>query len=185
MMSIRSLADFNRSSLGGDGDWLTPPPSPPRPQTPGRHDERGMGTFNWPPARTSTWPYTGTFSWPRTPLREYVLDPVRAFADRDAACWRRSAGGMSARLSVRPVSCSEVHHATYLSLAGASGPAGAAARTGERGVLMALPVRTPRSPGGNRTCRETQAKQETDEVIEGSEPGGGPKQPGPVLNSAT
>src|SRR6266704_1639898 len=66
MMSIRSLADFNRSSLGGDGDWLTPPPSPPRPDKPGRHDERGMGTFNWPPARTSTWPYTGTFSWPRT-----------------------------------------------------------------------------------------------------------------------
>src|ERR1700724_1741847 len=66
MMSIRSLADFNRSSLGGDGDWLTPPPSPPRPHKPGRHDERGMGTFNWPLARTSTWPYTGTFSWPRT-----------------------------------------------------------------------------------------------------------------------
>src|SRR5271156_2762114 len=66
MMSIRSLADFNRSSLGGDGDWLTPPPSPPRPHEPGRHDERGMGTFNWPPARTSTWPYTETFSWPRT-----------------------------------------------------------------------------------------------------------------------
>src|SRR6266403_939966 len=66
MMSIRSLADFNRSSLGGDGGWLTPPPSPPRPCKPGRHDERGMGTFNWPPARTSTWPYTGTFSWPRT-----------------------------------------------------------------------------------------------------------------------
>src|SRR5271163_2483268 len=66
MMSIRSLADFNRSSLGGDGDWLTPPPSPLRPDKPGRHDERGMGTFNWPPARTSTWPYTGTFSWPRT-----------------------------------------------------------------------------------------------------------------------
>src|SRR5439155_24057895 len=68
MMSIRSLADFNRSSLGGDGDWLTPPPSPPRPQTPGRHDERGMGTFTWPPARTSTWPYTRTFSRPRTPI---------------------------------------------------------------------------------------------------------------------
>src|SRR5579872_6976289 len=66
MMSIRSLADFNRSSLGGDGDWLTPPPSPLRPDKPGRHDERGMGTSNWPPARTSTWPYTGTFSWPRT-----------------------------------------------------------------------------------------------------------------------
>src|ERR1700722_12251531 len=66
MMSIRSLADFNRSSLGGDGDWLTPPPSPPRPDKPGRHDERGMRTFNWPPARTSTWPYTGTLTWPRT-----------------------------------------------------------------------------------------------------------------------
>src|SRR6266849_1509444 len=73
MMSIRSLAAFNRSSLGGDGDWLTPPPSPPRPHKPGRHDERGMGTFNWPPARTSTWPYTGTFSWPRT-TRE--LEPL-------------------------------------------------------------------------------------------------------------
>src|SRR5580698_2796232 len=70
MMSIRSLADFNRSSLGGDGDWLTPPPSPPRPGKPGRHDERGMRTFNWPPARTSTWPYTGTFSWPRTPPQQ-------------------------------------------------------------------------------------------------------------------
>jgi hypothetical protein len=77
-MSIRSLADFNRSSLGGDGDWLTPPPSPPRPQTPGRHDERGMGTFTWPPARTSTWPYTGTFSWPRTAS----LAPFRAAALR-------------------------------------------------------------------------------------------------------
>src|SRR6266568_2865880 len=66
MMSIRSLADFNRSSLNGDGDWLTPPPSPTKPGKPGRHDERGLGTFNWPPARTSTWPYTGTFSWPRT-----------------------------------------------------------------------------------------------------------------------
>src|SRR6202023_3446186 len=78
MMSIRSLADFNRSSLGGDGDWLTPPPSPPRPGKPGRHGERGMGTFNWPPARTSTWPYTGTFSWPRTLIvRVRFLSPVR------------------------------------------------------------------------------------------------------------
>src|SRR5512133_2445288 len=66
MMSIRSLADFNGSSLGGDSDWLTPPPSPPRPQTPGRHDEQGMGTSNWPPAETFTWPHTGTFSWPWT-----------------------------------------------------------------------------------------------------------------------
>src|SRR5580692_6133896 len=75
MMSIRSLADFNRSSLGGDGDWLTPPPSPPRPDKPGRHDERGMRTFNWPPARTSTWPYTGTFSWPRTGARGKAQGP--------------------------------------------------------------------------------------------------------------
>src|SRR6266436_4852066 len=30
---------------GGDSDWLTPPPSPPGPQTPGRHDERGDGDF--------------------------------------------------------------------------------------------------------------------------------------------
>src|SRR6266567_7603794 len=66
MMSIRSLADFNGSSPGRCGDWLTPPPSPPGPQPPGRHDERGMGTFNWPPAGTTTRPHTGTFSWPRT-----------------------------------------------------------------------------------------------------------------------
>jgi hypothetical protein len=45
MMSIRSLADFNRSSLGGDSDWLTPPPSPPRPHKPGRHGEQGSGDF--------------------------------------------------------------------------------------------------------------------------------------------
>src|SRR5918994_6960666 len=51
---------------GGDSDWLTPPPSPPRAHPPGRHDERGMGTFTWPPARTSTWPPAGTFSWPWT-----------------------------------------------------------------------------------------------------------------------
>src|SRR6185312_3594554 len=76
MMSIRSLADFNRSSLGGDGDWLTPPPSPPRPQTPGRHDERGIRTINWPPARTSTWPYTRTFSRPRTVTTNTVTPPA-------------------------------------------------------------------------------------------------------------
>src|SRR5216683_6708674 len=81
MMSIRSLADFNRSSLGGDGDWLIPPPSPPRPQTPGRHGEQGAGTFNWPPARTSTWPHAGTFSWPRTRL-EVNPQPLR-FPDTD------------------------------------------------------------------------------------------------------
>src|SRR5437764_10683971 len=80
MMSIRSLADFNRSSLGGDSDLLTPPPSPPRPHTPVRHDERGAGTFNWPPARTSTWPHAGTFSWPRTPLLPYLTMSIAAMS---------------------------------------------------------------------------------------------------------
>src|SRR6266540_2771160 len=69
MMSIRSLADFNGSSLGGDSDWLTPPPSPSRAHAPGQHDERGMGTSTWPPARTSSWPPVGTFSWPRTRIQ--------------------------------------------------------------------------------------------------------------------
>ena len=44
---------------GRYGGWLTPPPSPPGPQPPGRHDERGIGTFNWPPAGTFTWPHLG------------------------------------------------------------------------------------------------------------------------------
>jgi hypothetical protein len=30
---------------GRCGDWLAPPPSPPRAQAPGRHDERGGGDF--------------------------------------------------------------------------------------------------------------------------------------------
>src|SRR5579859_5474213 len=59
------------------------------------------------------------------------------------------AGPGCARVSVRrPASVPEAHHATHLSPAGTSGPAGVAARTGERGVLMALPGRTPRSHGG-------------------------------------
>src|SRR5579872_979263 len=90
-----------------------------------------------------------------------------------------------ARVSVwRPASVPEAHHATHLSPAGTSGPAGVAARTGERGVLMALPGRTPRSPGGIASGGKTEAKHGSDEVIDGSEPGRGPKQPGPVLNSA-
>src|SRR6266511_3768802 len=72
MMSIRSLADFNGSSLGGAGDWQTPPPSPSRAHAPGQHDERGMGTFTWPPARTSSWPPARTFSWPRTNLARFL-----------------------------------------------------------------------------------------------------------------
>src|SRR6185295_2093520 len=68
MMSIRSLADFN-GAPGRCGDWLAPPPSPPRAHAPGRHDERGMGTSTWPPAWTYTWPSAGTFPWPRTDVR--------------------------------------------------------------------------------------------------------------------
>src|SRR6266487_6022966 len=118
MMSIRSLADFNGSSLGGDSDWLTPPPSPPRPQTPGRHGERGIGTSNWPPAETFTWPHTGTFSWPRTPdgpiaqledLLQIPPDPgrhldglaVRCHDDAIAAT-KRDDDGHACRLATKP-----------------------------------------------------------------------------------
>src|SRR6266851_7670709 len=76
---------------GRCGDWLTSPPSPPGPQPPGRHDERGMGTFNWPPAETSTRPHTGTFSWPRTyvvcaaiPLMLRIMLAVRLLFARRA-----------------------------------------------------------------------------------------------------
>jgi hypothetical protein len=51
---------------GRCGDWLAPPPSPPRAHAPGRHDERGVGTFIWPPAGTYTWPSAGTLPWPWT-----------------------------------------------------------------------------------------------------------------------
>src|SRR5215212_1288708 len=51
---------------GRSGDWLAPPPSPPRAHAPGRHDERGVGTSIWPPAGTYTWPSAGTFPWPWT-----------------------------------------------------------------------------------------------------------------------
>jgi len=53
---------------GRCGDWLAPPPSPPRGQAPGRHDERGVETSNRPPTGTYTWPSAGTFPWPWTPL---------------------------------------------------------------------------------------------------------------------
>jgi hypothetical protein len=62
-----ATATTDRAAASGRcGDWLAPPPSPPRPQAPGRHHEAGMGTSTWPPARTSTWPPVGTFSRPRT-----------------------------------------------------------------------------------------------------------------------
>src|SRR6266540_2644395 len=80
MMSIRSLADFNGSSLGGAGDWQTPPPSPSRAHAPGQHDERGMGTSTWPPARTSSWPQARTFSWPRTASTPCMRVPLCVFA---------------------------------------------------------------------------------------------------------
>src|SRR5665213_3229805 len=51
---------------GRCGDWLTPPPSPPRPELTVQHDERGVRTFTWPPAGTYTWPPAGTLTWPRT-----------------------------------------------------------------------------------------------------------------------
>ena len=51
-MSIRSLAD-NMELPGRCGDWLAPPPSPPRAHSSARHDERGVGTSTWPPAGTS------------------------------------------------------------------------------------------------------------------------------------
>src|SRR6188472_3866509 len=80
MMSIRSLADFN-GAPGRSGDWLAPPPSPPRAHAPGRHDERGVGTSIWPPAGTYTWPSAGTFPWPWT--------ACAAHADRfDGSEWR-------------------------------------------------------------------------------------------------
>src|SRR6187200_1309441 len=53
---------------GRCGDGSAPPPSPPRAHAPGRHDERGVGTFIWPPAGTYTWPSTRTFPWPWTGL---------------------------------------------------------------------------------------------------------------------
>src|SRR4051812_44483082 len=51
---------------GRCGDWLAPPPSPPRAHAPGRHDEGGVWTSTWPPAGTYTWPSTRIFPWPWT-----------------------------------------------------------------------------------------------------------------------
>ena len=105
MMSIRSLADFNRSSLGGDSDWLIPPPSPPRPQTPGRHDERGMGTFNWPPARTSTWPLRGLSHG----HGQWVKAPPGALTPRRGRCVKRAwvTWGRAARDVIRDAAAGE------------------------------------------------------------------------------
>ena len=49
------------------------PPSPPRPTAPGRHVERRVGTFTWPPPGTYTWPLPGTFPWPGTASRPAEL----------------------------------------------------------------------------------------------------------------
>ena len=43
------------------GDWLAPPPSPLRPQAPGRHDEQRVGTSTWPPTGTSPGHHWGLF----------------------------------------------------------------------------------------------------------------------------
>jgi hypothetical protein len=45
MMSIRFPRRLQWKLPGRCGDWLTPPPSLPGPQLPGRHDEQGMGTL--------------------------------------------------------------------------------------------------------------------------------------------
>src|SRR4051812_17903867 len=68
MMSIPSLAD-NMELPGRCGDWLAPPPSPPRAQSSARHDERGGGDFYMATSGDLTWPPVGTFSWPRTEVR--------------------------------------------------------------------------------------------------------------------
>ena len=73
---------------------MAPPPSPPGPHTPGRHDERGMGTFNWPPAGTCTWPHTGTFSWPRTLV---MAEMCRTDGSAAAARCARDASGHAVR----------------------------------------------------------------------------------------
>src|SRR3954451_18970024 len=65
---------------GRCGDWLAPPPSPPRAHAPGRHDERGVGTFTWPPAGTYTWPSTRTFPWPWTRGGDHLGDNGRVVA---------------------------------------------------------------------------------------------------------
>src|SRR4051794_34473821 len=71
------------SPPGRCGDWLAPPPSPPRAHAPGRHDERGMGTSTWPPAGTYTWPSTRTFPWPWTGrLRKLYTDERGSTAQR-------------------------------------------------------------------------------------------------------
>src|SRR6266566_3571216 len=78
MTSMFSLADFMlRRPPGGESDWLTPSPFTVRGHTPRRHDERGMGTFNWPKPGTSTWPPADTFSRPRTSVPAGQSLPVK------------------------------------------------------------------------------------------------------------
>src|SRR4051812_18356398 len=79
---------------GGGGVWLAPSPSPSGPTVPDRHDEHGVGTFIWPPARTSTWPPASTFSWPRTQHQEVF------FLVAMTVC-RHSAAGLSHRFDHR------------------------------------------------------------------------------------
>lgn len=89
-------------------------PSPPRTHTPGRHDERGMGTSNWPPARTSTWPPAGTFPWPRTVL-ETTHPPPRTSSplpSREVRSRRSAAhNGTPRHAAPRPISVHQRDHA--------------------------------------------------------------------------
>ena len=82
---------------GRCGDWLAPPPSPPRAHAPGRHDEREMGTFIWPPAGTYTWPSAGTFPWPWTPFPPLVSMTQSDDTTPDKRHSRLCRGGISHR----------------------------------------------------------------------------------------
>lgn len=58
------------NSLGGDRTGFdTNTVHRSGPAAPTRHEDRGGGDFQRPPAKTFTWPPLGTFSWPRTPRR--------------------------------------------------------------------------------------------------------------------
>jgi hypothetical protein len=57
-----------------------------------------MGTFTWPPARTSSWPPVGTFSWPRTRGPHVDTCWQRADHPRRPGAVRIGLGGYAPRL---------------------------------------------------------------------------------------
>lgn len=64
-MSIRSLAD-NMELPGRCGDWLAPPPSPPRASRLDTTRRARGGDFYLAKTGDLNWPPLGTFSWSRT-----------------------------------------------------------------------------------------------------------------------